>query len=149
MRLLPILLAMASPAVAQQPEPAVGDIFDISPGERFRGWILQASGLSNDGQSYAVFEKNGRLLLVLTKPLVRGAAGGIEVEKITHVRLVSKSAAEEVLDGHDCSFLGMAPIVSLFNKQTKAARGVFATRNGFEERRWLVDDPMLCQNSVD
>ncbi len=151
MILLPILMAVAAPPPVQQGavSPAVGDIFDISPGETFRGWMLQDSGLADGGRSYAVFARGGRLLLALTRPLRRGAAGGIEVEKITHVRMVATSPGEEVVDGHDCSFLGMAPIVSIYNKRTRTARGIFAAQDGFAERRWLVDDPELCAYSGD
>ncbi len=151
MILLPILMAVAAPPRVQQGsvQPAVGDIFDISPGEKFRGWTLRASGAATGNQSYAVFERGGRLLLALTNPLRHGAAGGIEVEKITHIRVVLRLAGEEVLDGHDCSFLGMIPIVSIYNQRTRTARGIFAEPNGFAERRWLVDDPELCIYSGD
>ena len=136
------LALISMPAHAEQ--PSVGDIFDINPGEHFRGWHLNTSGINDQRQPYSVFDKDGQEIIAITTPVVRTPAGGISVEKIVKIVFVIKSATEIRLDGHDCSFLNSTPAVALFDERTKIARGYFVVSNDVWVRRWLVDEPELC-----
>lgn len=111
--------------------------------------MLVKSAISDDGQPYGVFEKSGQKLIALVEPVVRNATGGIEVEKIKRVETTRRSSSEEEVDGSDCSFLGLSPAFSMYDQSRKVARGYFVTRQGVEQRRWIVDDEILCMTDED
>jgi hypothetical protein len=142
-----MLVGYSVPLLAEQ--PSVGDIFDTDVGKTFRGWFLNESGISDNKQSYSVFELNGQEIIAVTTPVVRTSAGGIAVEKIVKVVMVTKSPNENRLPGQDCSFLGNAPAVAMFNSNTKVARGYFVVDKDVWVRRWLVDEAELCRSDDD
>lgn len=141
-----LLLGGAASATAQ---PAVGDIFDISPGSEFRGWQLQSSGIGLLAAPYSVFRLGDVYMIALTEPLVRTAAGGIAVEKIKQILTVRRAAGEEVLDGFDCGFITLSPAIAFYSEATKTARGFFPLPNEIRAARWLVDNPEDCRYGGD
>jgi hypothetical protein len=112
--------------------------------------MLTNSGIRGDDNiPYAVFEKDGEYLVALTQPVARNASGGILVEKITHKLRLRAAPGEVAVDGHDCTFVGVAPAIGFFSEATGIARGFFIFKDEVRAKRWFPDDVEECRYSGD
>jgi hypothetical protein len=134
---------------AHAEQPQIGDIFDITPGDKFRGWTLIESGIGLHNQPYSVFMLNDKYLVAVTVPVVRTGKGGVAVEKIAKILEAAAMAGEIKQMGHDCSFIGIDPALAFYNAKTKIARGLFVVRDDVLTKRWIVDEAHGCEYTGD
>lgn len=131
-----LIASVAGPLKAEQPQ--VGDIFESGSEKSFRSWTLRGGGLGVDDQPFAVFQSGEQYMVAITSPVVRGPEGGIEVEKITSMKIFRAQHGEEILDGGDCWFVGLMPALVFYDSKTQIARGIFARKDEPVEKRWFA-----------
>ena len=141
---LALAIALAMSASSARAEPQVGDIFDVAPGQTFRGATLVLTGIAPSNVTYAVFQSGRRYIIALTTPIATNPDGGVTAAKITRALRVASSPGEKAVPGPFCSFAGLDPAWAFHTRSTGIVRGYFVFPDEIRPKRWFVDATEDC-----
>ncbi|WJY17760.1 hypothetical protein QQS45_08905 [Alteriqipengyuania flavescens] len=114
----------------------MGDYFNSSNSENFRGWTSAGGGLTeNQMRTYEVFYREDLFILSLNEIVTRRQTGGVEVVKILST---TRTSIKEGEVWTNCYFAGTMASLSFYNEDTNTVRGFFPVGDGFEEREWIA-----------
>ena len=147
------LVGFSFPSMAQVTKDIeIGQVIQGDVGQTINGWENMGGGLypkriargeatvETDECCQTLFKKGRTFLLAGSRAEKRNARGGVEAERITHLKKITLLPGEEHTD---CTLLWLRPLASFYNPTSKMARSFIFDGESIREVKWVAS-PDAC-----